>query len=184
MLVAEDEALIRMDLVEMLREEGYAVVGEAADGRAVLELARELRPDLVIVDIKMPRMDGLTAAEQITAERIAPVVVVTAFGQRDQVERAKAAGVMAYLVKPFHQNDLVPAIEMARARFAEMIGLEGEVADLSERLEARKVVERAKSVLMARHGLSEADAFAFIQRAAMDHRTSMRSVAERVLEVE
>jgi response regulator NasT len=180
-LIAEDEALIRMDLKEMLEEEGYAVVGEAADGEQAVALAAQLRPDLVILDVKMPRLDGLAAAQRIADDRIAPVVILTAFSQRELVERAREVGAMAYLVKPFQKQDLVPAIEMATSRYAEMISLADEVTDLSARLEARKVVERAKGVLMKEHGMSEPDAFRWIQRAAMNRRASMREVAEKVL---
>jgi AmiR/NasT family two-component response regulator len=180
-LIAEDEALIRLDLREMLEEEGFAVVGEAADGEQAIALATELRPDLVICDVKMPKMDGIAAAAQITEARIAPVVMLTAFSQRDLIERARDAGAMAYLVKPFQKRDLLPAIEMATSRFAEIRALEAEVTGLRERLEARKLIERAKGALMTRHGLSEPEAFRWIQRAAMDNRTSMRAVAEVVL---
>lgn len=181
-VIAEDEALIRMDLAEMLGEEGYEVVGQAADGARAIELAEELRPDLVILDVKMPVLDGIAAAERIAAQRIAPVVILTAFSQRDLVERAREAGAMAYLVKPFSRQDLVPAIEMAVSRFAEVALLEREVADLTERLETRKAVERAKGVLQAELALSEADAFRWIQKTAMDLRLSMRQVAEGVVE--
>jgi AmiR/NasT family two-component response regulator len=181
-LVAEDESLIRMDLVEMLREEGYDVVGEAADGASAVRLAQELRPDLVILDVKMPVLDGLSAAEQIVAARIAPVVVLTAFSQRDLVERAREAGVMAYLVKPFQQKDLVPTIEMAVSRFAELIALEKEVADVSGRLAARTLVDRAKSRLQTEHGMSEPEAFRWIQQRSMDGRRAMRDVAQEVLD--
>jgi response regulator NasT len=180
-LIAEDEALIRLDLREMLVEEGFDVVGEAADGEQAVALAAELKPDLVICDIKMPKMDGIAAAAQITEARIAPVVMLTAFSQRDLIERARDAGAMAYLVKPFQKRDLLPAIEIATSRFAEIRALEAEVSDLRERLEARKLIERAKGTLMTRHGLSEPEAFRWIQRAAMDNRTSMRAVAETVL---
>jgi response regulator NasT len=180
-LIAEDEALIRMDLAEMLREEGYEVVGEAGDGQEAVELAESLKPDLVIMDVKMPRRDGIDAASEIAAKRIAPIVVLTAFSQRELVERARDAGAMAYLVKPFNKNDLVPAIEVARARFAEMTALDGEVRTLEERLEARKVVEKAKGKLMAERGITEADAFRWIQRTAMNERTSMKALAERLL---
>jgi AmiR/NasT family two-component response regulator len=180
-VIAEDEALIRMDLAEMLGEEGYAVVGQAADGEQAIQLAEDLRPDLVILDVKMPRLDGITAAERIAEKRIAPVVILTAFSQRDLVERARDAGAMAYLVKPFTRNDLVPAIEMAVSRFAEIAALEGEVADLSERLETRKAVDRAKGILQKDLGLSEPDAFRWIQKTAMDLRLSMRQVAEGVV---
>jgi response regulator NasT len=180
-LVAEDEALIRMDLVEMLEEDGYCVVGQAGDGETAVRLAHELRPDLVILDVRMPVLDGLSAAEQVVAARIAPVVILTAFSQRDLVERAREAGVMAYLVKPFQKKDLVPAIELAVSRFAEVVALEKEVGELSGRLEARKLVDRAKAVLQAERGLSEADAFRFLQRRSMDERRSMRAVAQEVL---
>ena len=180
-LIAEDEALIRLDLREMLVEEGFDVVGEAADGEQAVALAQELTPDLVICDVKMPKMDGIAAAAQITGARIAPVVMLTAFSQRDLVERARDAGAMAYLVKPFQKRDLLPAIEMAASRFAEIKALESEVTGLRERLEARKLIERAKGTLMTQHQLSEPEAFRWIQRAAMDNRTSMRAVAELVL---
>src|SRR4051794_7621848 len=180
-LIAEDEALIRLDLREMLEEEGFDVVGEAADGEQAVALAKDLTPDLVICDVKMPKMDGIAAAAQITDARIAPVVMLTAFSQRDLIERARDAGAMAYLVKPFQKRDLLPAIEMATSRFAEIRALEAEVTGLRERLEARKLIERAKGTLMTKHGLSEPEAFRWIQRAAMDNRTSMRSVAELVL---
>jgi two-component system, response regulator PdtaR len=180
-LIAEDEALIRLDLREMLIEEGYDVVGEAGDGEAALRLAEQLRPDLVILDIKMPIMDGLTAAENIANSRLAPVVILTAFSQRDLVERARAAGAMAYLVKPFQKSDLVPAIEIAAARFAEMTALESEVASLADRLETRKLVERAKGALMTTYSMTEPQAFRWIQRTAMDHRMTMRDVADRII---
>ena len=181
-LVAEDEALIRLDLVEMLAEEGYEVVGQAGDGPSALRLAGELRPDVVIMDVKMPGLDGIAAAEQIVQQRIAPVVLLTAFSQRDLVERAREAGVMAYLVKPFAKKDVLPAVEMAVSRFAEVVALEREVGDLSERLATRTLVDRAKSLLQTRHGLSEPDAFRWIQRSSMDGRRSMRSVAQAVLD--
>ena len=180
-LIAEDEALIRMDLAEMLGEQGYEVVGQAADGARAVALAEELRPDLVILDVKMPVLDGISAAERIAAQRIAPVVILTAFSQRDLVERARDAGAMAYLVKPFAPSDLVPAIEMALSRFAEVQALEEEVAGLHDRLETRKAVDRAKAVLQAEMGLSEPDAFRWIQKTAMDLRRSMRDVAEGVV---
>jgi response regulator NasT len=180
-LIAEDEALIRLDLKEMLEEEGYLVVGEVGDGQAAVDSARELRPDLVILDVQMPVLDGLSAAEQIASARIAPVIVLTAFSQRELVERARDAGAMAYLVKPFSKADLVPAIEVARGRFVEMTALDAEVGDLKERLEARKVVEQAKGKLMADRGITEAEAFRWIQRTAMNERTSMKALAERVL---
>jgi response regulator NasT len=180
-LIAEDEALIRLDLKEMLEEEGYVVVAEVGDGQQAVDQAAALRPDLVILDVQMPVLDGLAAAEQIAAARLAPVIVLTAFSQRELVERARDAGAMAYLVKPFSKNDLVPAIEVARARFVEMTALDAEVGDLKERLEARKVIERAKGALMAERGMSEADAFRWIQRTAMNDRTSMRAIAETIL---
>jgi AmiR/NasT family two-component response regulator len=180
-LIAEDEALIRLDLREMLLEEGFDVVGEAADGEQAVALARDLAPDLVICDIKMPKMDGIAAAAVITGERIAPVVMLTAFSQRDLVERARDAGAMAYLVKPFQKRDLLPAVEIATSRFAELKALESEVHGLRERLEARKLIERAKGALMSTHAMSEPEAFRWIQRAAMDNRTTMRAVAEVVL---
>jgi response regulator NasT len=180
-LIAEDEALIRLDLAEMLAEEGYQVVGEAADGETAVRLAEELKPDLVILDIKMPIMDGLAAAERIAGARIAPVIILTAFSQRDLVERARAAGAMAYLVKPFQKSDLVPAVEIALSRYAEIASLEAEVAGLADRLETRKTVERAKGALMTTYSMTEPQAFKWIQRTAMDHRMTMREVAERIL---
>ena len=180
-VIAEDETLIRMDLAEMLSEEGYEVVGEAGDGARAVELAEQLRPDLVILDVKMPVLDGIAAAERIAAARIAPVVMLTAFSQRDLVERARDAGAMAYLVKPFSHSDLVPAIEMALSRFAEAAALEAEVADLTDRLETRKIVDRAKAVLQQQLGLAEPDAFRWIQKTAMDLRLSMREVAGGVV---
>jgi AmiR/NasT family two-component response regulator len=180
-LIAEDEALIRLDLKEMLEEEGYAVVGEAGDGQQAIDRAIELRPDLVILDIQMPVLDGLSAAERIAGDRIAPVIVLTAFSQRELVERARDAGAMAYLVKPFSKNDLVPAIEVARARFAELRVLDAEVRTLEEQLEARKVVEKAKGRLMTEQGMTEAEAFRHIQRTAMNERTSMKALAEGIL---
>jgi response regulator NasT len=180
-LVVEDEALIRLDLTEMLREEGYVVAGEAGDGEQAVELARSLRPDLVIMDVKMPKVDGIAAAAQIIEERIAPVVMLTAFSQRDLIESARDAGAMAYLVKPFARHELVPAIELAVSRFAEKRALEDEVATLTERLETRKVVDRAKGLLMTHQSMNEPDAFRWIQRTAMDRRTSMRAVAEAVV---
>jgi AmiR/NasT family two-component response regulator len=180
-LIAEDEALIRLDLKEMLEEEGYAVIGEAADGEQAVELAASLHPDLVILDVKMPKLDGISAAERIAADRIAPVVILTAFSQRDLVERARNAGAMAYIIKPFGKNDLLPTIEMATSRYAEIAALEKEVAGLQERLDARKAVDRAKGVLMTDHGMTEPDAFRWIQRTAMDRRTTMRAVADAVV---
>ncbi|WP_263457647.1 ANTAR domain-containing response regulator [Nocardioides pantholopis] len=180
-VIAEDEVLIRMDLAEMLTEEGYDVVGQAGDGAKAIELAEQLRPDLVILDVRMPVLDGIAAAEAIARQRIAPVVMLTAFSQRELVERARDAGAMAYLVKPFTQSDLMPAIEMAVSRFAELSMLEAEVADLSERLATRKAVDRAKGVLQEQLNLSEPDAFRWIQKTAMDLRLSMRQVAEGVV---
>ena len=180
-VIAEDEALIRMDLAEMLAEEGYDVVGQAADGEQAVELVTSLRPDLAVFDVKMPKLDGISAAEQVARDRIAPVVILTAFSQRELVERARDAGAMAYLVKPFGKSDLVPAIEMAVSRFAELGQLEREVADLTERLETRKVVDRAKSVLQERLSLTEPEAFRWIQKTAMDLRLSMKAVAEGVI---
>lgn len=170
-----------MDLAEMLGEEGYDVVGQAGDGQRAIELAQELRPDLVILDVKMPVLDGISAAEAIARERIAPVIVLTAFSQRELVERARDAGAMAYLVKPFSQSDLVPAIEMALSRFAELRAVESEVAGLKEQLETRKVVDRAKGVLQEQLGLTEPEAFRWIQKTAMDLRLSMKQVADGVI---
>ncbi|MFC9509747.1 MULTISPECIES: ANTAR domain-containing response regulator [unclassified Streptomyces] len=181
-VIAEDEALIRLDLKEMLEEEGYTVVGEAGDGEQAVELAREHRPDLVILDVKMPKMDGISAAEKIAEESIAPVLMLTAFSQRDLVERARDAGAMAYLVKPFSKTDVVPAIEMAVSRFTELKELEKEVADLTLRLETRKLVDRAKSILQTEYGLSEPAAFRWIQKTSMDRRLSMQQVAEAVIQ--
>ncbi|MEV6811739.1 response regulator [Micromonospora sp. NPDC051296] len=180
-LIAEDEALIRLDLAEMLVEEGYEVVGEAGDGETAVRLAEELKPDLVILDIKMPIMDGLAAAERIAGARIAPVIILTAFSQRDLVERARAAGAMAYLVKPFQKSDLVPAVEIALSRYSEIAALEHEVAGLTDRLEVRKTVERAKGALMTTYNMTEPQAFKWIQRTAMDHRMTMKEVSERIL---
>lgn len=180
-LVAEDEAVIRLDLVEMLGECGYDVVGEASNGERAVQLAQELRPDLVVMDVKMPVLDGISAAEQIGAARLAPVVMLTAFSDRELVERARDAGVLAYVVKPFSANDLTPAIEIARSRWAELRTLEGEVTDLDDRLRTRTLVDRAKGALMDRLHVSEAEAFRWIQKTAMDLRMSMRQVAEGVL---
>lgn len=178
-LVAEDEALIRLDLVEMLGEAGYEVVGQATNGLEAIELATALRPDLAILDVKMPEMDGITAAESIIAH--APVLMLTAFSQRDLVDRANEAGVMAYVVKPFSASDLVPAIEIAVSRHRQMTSLAGEVSDLQERLETRKIIDRAKGILMAALNLTEPQAFTWIQRAAMDRRISMKDVALAVI---
>ena len=181
-VVAEDEALIRLDLVEMLTEEGYDVVGQAGDGEAAVELTTRLRPDLVVMDVKMPKLDGISAAEKIATDRIAPVVMLTAFSQRELVDRARLAGAMAYVVKPFGKADLIPAIEIARARFAEITAVEAEVTDLTERLESRKAVDRAKGLLQTGLGLTEPEAFRWIQKTAMDLRKSMREVADGVIE--
>lgn len=180
-VIAEDEALIRLDLKEMLQEDGYEVVGEAGDGETAVRLAGELKPDLVILDVKMPVLDGISAAERISADRIAPVVILTAFSQRELVQRATDAGAMAYLVKPFSKTDLAPAIEMAVSRYTELRALEAEVAGLQERLETRKVVDRAKGLLQQAHGWSEPDAFRWIQKTSMDRRLTMRAVAEAVV---
>jgi response regulator NasT len=181
-VIAEDEALIRLDLAEMLAEEGYVVVGQAGDGEAAIALAMEHRPDLVVMDVKMPKLDGIAAASQIAAARIAPVVMLTAFSQRELVERARDAGAMAYLVKPFSKSDLVPAIEMAMSRFAEITALEKEVGDLTGQLATRKVVERAKSLLQEALGLTEPEAFSWIQRTAMDLRIPMQQVAQGIID--
>ena len=181
-LIAEDEALIRLDLAEMLAEEGFEVVGQAVDGEQAVALATELRPDLVILDVKMPRKDGIEAAGEIVADQIAPVVILTAFSQRDLIERARDAGAMAYLVKPFSKADLLPAIELAVARYAETVALRVEVADITQRLEARKIIDRAKGLLMTHQKMTEPEAFRWIQRTAMDRRTSMQAVASAVLE--
>ena len=178
-LVAEDETLIRMDLVEMLREAGYDVVGAAMDGSEAIELVESLKPDLAILDVKMPVLDGISAAEKIIA--ISPVLRLTAFSQKDLVERARDAGAMAYVVKPFTINDLVPAIEISISRHRQMKSLESEVADLHERLETRKVIDRAKGILMKALNLSEPEAFSWIQRAAMDRRITMKEVSEAVI---
>ena len=180
-LVAEDEALIRLDLAEMLIEAGYDVVGQASNGEQAVALSRELKPDLVLMDVKMPVLDGISAAEQIGEERIAPVVMLTAFSQTELVERARDAGVMAYIIKPFTAADLAPAIAIARSRWVEMHALEAEIADLWERFETRKIVDRAKGVLMAQLMITEPEAFSWIQKTAMDRRLSMREVAATVL---
>ncbi|MGG5751399.1 ANTAR domain-containing response regulator [Zafaria sp. Z1313] len=180
-VVAEDETLIRLDIVEILQGEGYEVVAEADNGQKAVDLVREHRPDLVLMDVKMPVMDGITAAEAIVKERIAPVVLLTAFSQKELVERAREAGAMAYVVKPFTPNDLVPAIEIAMSRHEEIIALEKEVGNLQEQFETRKLVERAKSVLTTKMGLSEPEAFRWIQKTSMDRRLSMREVAETII---
>lgn len=181
-VIAEDEALIRLDLAEMLAEVGYDVVGQAEDGEKAIALAESLRPDVVVLDVKMPRLDGIAAAEVIAGRRLAAVVILTAFSQRELVARARDAGAMAYVVKPFEQSDLVPAIEMAMSRFGELLQLEAEVQDLNLRLEIRKLVDRAKGVLQQDLGLSEPEAFRWMQKTAMDLRLSMKQVAEGVLE--
>jgi response regulator NasT len=181
-LVAEDEALIRMDLIEMLREAGYEVVAEAADGAQAIELAELHKPDLAILDVKMPVLDGISAAEKIIS--IAPVLMLTAFSQRELVDRARDAGVMAYVVKPFSIGDLIPAIEIAISRHKQMVSLADEVADLHERLETRKLIDRAKGILMKALNLSEPEAFSWIQRAAMDRRLTMKEVAHAVISPE
>jgi len=180
-VIAEDEAIIRLDLKESLEEEGYEVVGEAGRGDKAIELVRELRPDLAILDIKMPGVDGLTAARTIAAERICAVLMLTAFSQREIIEEARDAGALAYLVKPFQKNDLIPAIEVAIGRFRELQALDGEVDALGEQLESRKLVDRAKGLLMDELGYKEQDAFTFIQRTAMSERCRMRDVADRII---
>ena len=181
-VVAEDEALIRMDIVETLREGGYDVVGEGANGEEAVALARELKPDVIVMDVKMPVMDGITAAELIAKERLAPVVLLTAFSQTELVERARDAGAMAYVVKPFTPADLLPAVEIAASRFVEIRALENEIADITERMETRKRVERAKGLLMETMKLNEPEAFRWIQKTSMDRRLTMREVAEAVIE--
>lgn len=180
-VIAEDEAIIRLDLKESLEEEGYEVVGEAGRGDQAIELVRELRPDLVILDIKMPGVDGLTAARTVAAERICAVLMLTAFSQREIIEEARDAGALAYLVKPFQKNDLIPAIEVAIGRFRELQALDGEVDALGEQLESRKLVDRAKGILMDELGYKEQEAFTFIQRTAMSERCRMRDVADRII---
>ena len=180
-VVAEDEALIRLDLAEMLAELGYDVVGQASDGEQAVTLVHEHRPDVVIMDVKMPVLDGISAAEQIGKERIAPVIMLTAFSQKELVERARDAGVMAYIVKPFTSSDVTPALDIALSRWAELKTLEAEIADLGDRLETRKAVDRAKGVLMTKLKISEADAFRWIQKTAMDRRMSMREVSDAVV---
>ena len=183
-VIAEDEAIIRLDLREMLEEEGYVVVGEAGRGDLAVALVRDLKPDVVILDVKMPGLDGIEAARQITAEGICAILMLTAFSQREIVEQARDAGAMAYLVKPFQKSDLVPAIELATSRYGETKALVAEISELQERLEARKVLDRAKGLLVDQHGMKEAAAFSFIQQTAMAGRTTMRSVAESVLKGE
>jgi response regulator NasT len=181
-VVAEDEALIRMDVAETLREAGYEVVGEAANGEEAVELATTLRPDVVVMDVKMPVMDGITAAEKIGKEHAAPVVLLTAFSQKELVERARDAGAMAYVIKPFTPADLLPAIEIAISRYRQILALEDEITDLGERFETRKRVDRAKGLLQTKMGLSEPEAFRWIQKTSMDRRLTMREVADAVIE--
>ena len=180
-LIAEDEALIRLDLVELLTDEGFEVVGQAINGEEAVKLARELEPDLIIMDVKMPGMDGITAAEIIGEERIAPILMLTAFSERELVERARDAGVMGYLVKPFGASEVVPAIEVAIGRFAELRAIEEELANLEDRFESRKIIDQAKGMLQEGLGLTEPEAFRWIQKTAMDLRKSMREVAEGVI---
>jgi AmiR/NasT family two-component response regulator len=181
-VVAEDEALIRLDLVEMLTEAGYDVVGQAGDGEAAIELTEKEKPDLVVMDVKMPKLDGISAAERIAKQRIAPVVILTAFSQRDLVERARDAGAMAYLTKPFTIEDLIPAIELAVSRFLEIKQLDAEVTDLQDQLKARKLIEKAKGLLMTKLQISEPEAFKWMQKTAMDKRRSMTDVAQLVMD--
>ncbi len=181
-VIAEDEAIIRLDLKETLEEEGYEVVGETGRGDEAVKLVRELEPDLAILDIKMPGLDGLAAAREIAGERRAAVLILTAFSQRNLIEEARDAGALAYLVKPFQKSDLIPAIEVAIGRFRELRNLTGEIDALGEQLEARKTIDRAKGVLIDECGMREGDAFTFIQRTAMSERTKMRDVAERILD--
>jgi response regulator NasT len=180
-VIADDESIIRMDLREILNDLGYLVVGEAGDGRSAVNLGRELRPDIVIMDIRMPDLDGIEAAKILTEERIAPVLLLTAFSQQHLVERAKEAGVVGYIVKPFRESDLAPAIEVALARFEEFRAMEREVDDLKGALEARKLVDRAKGILMDTQGLSEADAFRRIQKMSMNMRKPMKEIAQAII---
>ena len=180
-VVAEDESLIRLDIVEILRDNGFDVVGEAGDGETAVALATELRPDLVIMDVKMPQLDGISAAEKLSKNHIAPVVLLTAFSQKELVERASEAGALAYVVKPFTPNDLLPAIEIALSRYQQIVTLENEVADMVERFETRKLVDRAKGLLQQKFGMSEPDAFRWIQKTSMDKRLTMREVAAAVV---
>ena len=181
-IVAEDESLIRIDIVETLRDHGFVVIAEAADGEKAVALAEELRPDLVVMDVKMPLMDGISAAEILTKKKIAPVVLLTAFSQRELVERASEAGALAYVVKPFTPSDLIPAIDIALGRYAQIQALEDEVADMSERLETRKILDRAKGILNNTMGLTEPEAFRWIQKASMDRRLTMKEVAQTVID--
>jgi response regulator NasT len=181
-VIAEDEAIIRLDLKELLQEEGYDVVGETGRGDEAIELVRRLRPDLVILDIKMPGLDGLSAARQIAGERLSAVLMVTAFSQRELVEQARDAGALAYLVKPFQKSDLIPAIEVALGRFAELTSLERDVEDLHGRLEGRKAIDRAKGRLMDEHGMAEQDAWRFLQQSAMTNRVRIDEIAQQVVD--
>ena len=181
-VVAEDESLIRLDIVEILRDNGFEVVGEAGDGETAVALATELRPDLVIMDVRMPNLDGIEAAKRLSENHVAPVVLLTAFSQKELVDRATEAGALAYVVKPFTPNDLLPAIEIALARYQQIIALEAEVADLNERFETRKLVDRAKGLLNEKMGLSEPEAFRWIQKASMDRRLTMQDVAKAIIE--
>jgi AmiR/NasT family two-component response regulator len=181
-VVAEDEALIRMDIVETLRDNGFDVVGEAGDGEKAIELATELRPDLVVMDVKMPKLDGISAAERLSRDSIAPVVLLTAFSQKELVEQAAKAGALAYVVKPFTPSDLLPAIEIALARYSQMRTLEEEISDLAERFETRKIVDIAKGILNEKMGLTEPEAFRWIQKASMDRRLTMKDVAVTIID--
>lgn len=180
-VVAEDEALIRLDIVEILKDQGFTVVAEADNGERAVELAREHRPDLVLMDVKMPVMDGISAAELISKEQLAPVVLLTAFSQKELVDCATEAGAMAYVVKPFTPNDLIPAIEVAISRYEQIKALQSEVSSIKEQFETRKVVDRAKSLLITKMGLTEPEAFRWIQKTSMDRRLSMREVAETIV---
>jgi two-component system, response regulator PdtaR len=181
-VVAEDESLIRMDIVEILRDNGYDVVADVGDGEAAVEVATELRPDLVVMDVRMPKLDGIEAAKRLSENHIAPVVLLTAFSQKELVEQASEAGALAYVVKPFTQNDLLPAIEIALSRYQQILTLEAEIADMAERFETRKLVERAKGLLNERMGLTEPEAFRWIQKASMDRRTTMQAVAQAIID--
>ena len=181
-VVAEDESLIRMDVVEILTDAGFEVVGEAGDGETAVQLATQLKPDLVVMDVKMPQLDGISAAERLSKAHIAPVVLLTAFSQKELVERASEAGALAYVVKPFTPNDLLPAIEIALARYQQIITLEAEVSDLAERFETRKLVDRAKGLLNEKMGLTEPEAFRWIQKASMDRRLTMHDVAKAIID--
>jgi two-component system, response regulator PdtaR len=183
-VIAEDEAIIRLDLKELLQEDGYDVVGETGRGDEAVELVRDLRPDLVILDIKMPGLDGLSAAREIAGDRLAAVLMITAFSQRELVEQARDAGALAYLVKPFQKSDLIPAIEMALGRYAELASLERDVGNLAERLEERKTIDRAKGVLMDQHGTTEQEAWRFLQQQAMHNRVKVHDIARRVVDGE